>query len=107
MKLWRKLKSLFFRSRIDRELDEEMRFHIEERARKLRQSGMDSAGADAAARRLFGNSTQLRETSREAWSWRRLDELAQDIRYSLRGFRRSPSFVFAVVGTIGLGLGVN
>ncbi len=107
MKLWRKLSALFFRSRMNQELDEEMRLHIELRARRLRESGIDPVNAETAARRLFGNTTRLKETSGEAWSWRLLDEMIQDIRYALRSFRRSPGFAVAVIATVGLGLGIN
>jgi hypothetical protein len=92
---------------MDVELEEEMRLHMELRTQRLADSGMDNAEAERTARRLFGNTALLRESSREAWSWPCVDELLQDIVYAWRGFRRSPGFVAAVVATIGHGLGLN
>jgi hypothetical protein len=60
--LWRRLASLFRRARFDRELEEEMRFHLEMKAQEL--------GDAYRARREFGNPTLLKERSREMWGWR-------------------------------------
>ena len=67
--LWRRLTFLLRRRQLDRDLDEEMRFHLEMKA---------EAHGEHAARRRFGNITLLKEDARGAWGWRWLDTLARD-----------------------------
>jgi putative ABC transport system permease protein len=78
------------RRRFEAELDEEMQYH-------LTMSG----------RARFGNDTLLKEEAREMWGWNWIDELARDIRYGLRQFRRSPGFTLVIIATLGLGVGGN
>jgi predicted permease len=101
-----RLKALVFRRAVDAELDEELHYHLAREVERNIAGGMSPAAARDAARRAIGNITVATERARDAWRWRLLEELGQDIAYAMRGFRRAPTFVVTVVATIGVGLGL-
>src|SRR5215468_6158530 len=88
--LWRRLLFYVRRDRFDRELEEEMRFHLEMKAQENAGAGMKPEEARYAARRQFGNQTLLLEVSRDMWSFRYLETLAQDLRFGMRMMIKSP-----------------
>ena len=101
-----KLRSLWNR-RLDQDLDDELRSHIELKAEELEAGGMARDKALAEARRRFGNVTLAAESTRELHVFTGIDSIVQDVRYGLRRLWRERGFTIAAVLTLGLVIGVN
>ena len=105
--LIRRLVYFLRRDRAGDELAEEMRLHVELREESMRRSGLDPAEARFAARRRFGNRTDIHQRSRDMWGFGGLDRLRQDLRHAVRRLRQRPGFSIAVIGVLALGVGAT
>ncbi|HXE64518.1 MAG TPA: ABC transporter permease [Bryobacteraceae bacterium] len=100
-------RALFFRKSAERDLEEELAFHVDMQTRKNIETGLTPAEARRRARIQFGVGDSAKEECRDARGIRFIEDVVQDVRYALRGFGRAPLFALGVIGTISLGLGWN
>lgn len=102
-----RLRALFRRSRMDRDLEEEVRFHLEMKAREYVAAGMGEREAREAASRAFGNQALACEDSRAEWQFAMVESILRDVRYGARALWRTPVFSLSVALTLALGIGAN
>ena len=102
-----RLAAIFRQRTLDRQLEEELRFHLDMEAEANRRRGMSTPDAELAARRSFGAPPNIAETYREQRGLPVIETLFKDLRYGMRTLRRNPGFASMAVLSLAMGIGAN
>src|SRR5947209_7237369 len=98
-----RLRGLLFRSRVEQELDEELKFHLDMEARKHTAAGLDAVSAGRRARIAFGGADVTKEACRDVRGTRWLEDLAQDLRFGWRMLRKDRGYTLAAIAALAVG----
>jgi predicted permease len=101
------MRSLFRRERVEKELDEELQYHLERKIEELTAQGLPPAEARNAAIREMGGLEQRKEECRDARRVRWIEDLFRDVALGLRLLRKNPGFTAVVIIALALGIGAN
>ena len=102
-----RLRSLFKRDDVERELDDELMFHLQQLTASFERQGMAPDEAARRARVALGGFDQIKEAHRDARGVHLVADLGRDLRYAVRQIRRAPAFAALATLCLGLGIGVN
>ena len=102
-----RIKTLFRKRRMDRDMAEELEFHQSMLRDKLAGQGVPNSELNNAARQTFGDPGRWHERLRELWQFRRLENLLRDISFSARLLKKSPGFTTVAILTLTIGVGAN
>jgi predicted permease len=103
----KRLRALFHKRRMDRELAEELQFHQGLLREKLLRQGVPQLEVDLATRRAFGNASRWQESLRELWQFKTLENFLRDLGLSARLLAKSPGFTAVAILTLAVGVGAN
>src|SRR5688572_3262254 len=105
MSLWSRVANVFRSGRVQRDLDDELQFHLEERTRALIAAGMTPEAAATEAARRFGDPLRLREESLDVKLLPSIESLGRDVRLAVRMLRKNATVTGAAVASLSLALG--
>lgn len=104
--VFRRMRALVTRRRVERELDEEFAFHLDRETQRQVTLGLSQSDARARALARFGSLALAADQCRDARGTAFIDTLVRDVLYALRTFRRAPVTALTIIATVGLGLGL-
>jgi predicted permease len=100
-------KALFRRKRLEEDLDDEIRLHVSIEVQQRIERGESKQTASRNAYKDFGNVELVKETTRDTWGGRWIDDIRRDLKYAIRSLRKAPSFTLIVLATLALAIGAN